>query len=77
VSSAESAAMKVNKISEQVALRLEQLESNLKEVGGKKVAGANGEKKYFVYDVRCVFGNSEVILESWSLQPNLHSALCV
>lgn len=70
MSSAESAAAKVNKISEQVALKLEQLEFNLKEFGGKKDIDANDEKKYFVYDVRCVYGNSEVILESWSLQPN-------
>ena len=70
MSSAESAAAKVNKISEQVALKLGQLEVNLKEFCGKKGTGANDEKKYFVYDVRCVYGNSEVILESWSLQPN-------
>ena len=52
MSSAESAAAKVNKISEQVALKLEQLEFNLKEFGGKKDIDANDEKKYFVYDVR-------------------------
>ncbi len=61
MSSAESSAAKVGKISEQVELQLEQVEFNLKEFGGKRVAGADGEKKYFVYDVRCVVGFSEII----------------
>ena len=69
MSSAESAAAKVNKISEQVALKLGQLEVNLKEFCGKKGTGANDEKKYFVYDVRCVYGNSRSFLNRGVCNP--------
>ena len=41
-----------------------QVEQDLQKSGGKKAAGADGGKKYFVYDVRCAAGGSLLSLSS-------------
>ena len=41
-----------------------QVEQDLQKSGGKKAAGPNGEKKYFVYDVRCAVGGFLLSLSS-------------
>lgn len=53
VSSSKSDTAKLSEVAEQVRRMLTQVEQDLQKASGDKVAPPDGQKKYFVYDVRC------------------------